>query len=143
MPVSAPSTSAISRISPRFAVAAAAIGSLLADILAGYAIYAPGTLVIKGLVALVAALIWQRFSANRVRKTALTVRLTAAIAAELVMVLGYFLYESLILGYGMGALPAVPANLGQAAVGVIIAMIFTPALHRSREITEMLDKFRK
>ena len=38
---------------------AGGVGSMLADLLSGYAYYAPGTLVIKALVALVAALVFQ------------------------------------------------------------------------------------
>ena len=44
-------------LGPWLGFAASGIGSMLADIFLGYTHYAPGTLVIKGLVALVAALI--------------------------------------------------------------------------------------
>ena len=47
-------------LSTPYAVAAAAVGSALADLVAGYAYYAPATLVIKALMALLAA----RYSAS-------------------------------------------------------------------------------
>ena len=41
---------------PFYGAVAGGIGSMLADILSGYAFYAPATLVIKGLIAVIAAL---------------------------------------------------------------------------------------
>ena len=51
-------------ISPLYAVIAAGLGSMLADLLAGYASFALGTLVIKAGVALIATLIFNRFGRN-------------------------------------------------------------------------------
>lgn len=45
-------------LGPWYGFAAGGIGSMLADIFLGYAHYAPGTLVIKGVMALVAALMY-------------------------------------------------------------------------------------
>ena len=42
-------------LGPVYGTAAAGIGSMLADLLSGYAYYAPGTLIIKCLMAFVAA----------------------------------------------------------------------------------------
>jgi len=128
--------------SPGYAVAAAGIGSMLADVLAGYMSYAPGTLLIKGLVALIAALIVRRFTDEQNGRRVFLVRLTAAVLAEAVMVLGYFAYESLLLSYGMGAAASIPVNICQGAVGAITALILTPALTRSSELNEMLRKLR-
>ena len=46
-------------LGPWLGFAASGIGSMLADIFLGYTHYAPGTLVIKGVVALVAALLYK------------------------------------------------------------------------------------
>lgn len=128
-------------LSPGYAVAAAGIGSMLADVLSGYITYAPGTLIVKGLVALIAAMICKRFlSEKSSRQTIFAVHLVAGIAAEIFMVFGYFLYESTVLSYGMGALASVPANLAQGAAGIIIAMVLTPVLTGSHEISELLRK---
>ena len=45
----------------------------------------------------------------------------AMLAGGMVMVAGYFLYESLVLGYGMAAAAEIPVNVGQALVGTAIA----------------------
>lgn len=41
----------------------------------------------------------------------------------MVMVAGYFLYEAIVLGYGISAAAEIPVNIGQALVGATIAFI--------------------
>lgn len=127
-------------LSPGYAAAAAGIGSMLADVLSGYMIYVPGTLLIKGLSGLIAALIFSHSAKKNSRRIAYAVQLLAAVAAELFMVLGYFLYESICLSYGMGALASVPANLGQGFMGIVVAMVLTPILLHTHGISAMLRR---
>ena len=77
-------------------VAAAAIGSMLADLLLGSALYAPATFVIKGVMALLAVKL-----AGKVK--AMIPRFLICGGA---MVLGYFLYECLIYGASTAVYPA-------------------------------------
>ncbi len=125
---------------PLYAVIAAGLGSLLADVLAGYLAYAPGTLLIKAGVALIAALIFRRFGKGHSGKRMLAVMICSGLLAETFMVLGYFFYEAMLLGMGGGAAGAIPGNIGQGAVGVIIACAVAPVLARSHEVTEMMEK---
>ena len=53
-------------LGPWWGAAAGGIGSMLADLLLGYGHYAPGTLIIKGAMALVAALVFKAFKKNTV-----------------------------------------------------------------------------
>lgn len=112
-------------LGPWYGAAAAGIGSGLADLFAGYTIYAPGTLVIKGVTALVAALIYQK-------KKNLPMALLGGVVGELVMAAGYFLYESAV--FGEGAAAAIPGNLVQGAAGVIISLILLPLLKKAASI---------
>lgn len=102
-------------LGPAAGAAAGALGAALADILSGYALYAPGTLVIKLLMGLCAGALFTRLS----HRTA--GRLLGGTIAELVMVLGYFLYEAVVLGLGLGAAAGIPANLFQALFGLAAA----------------------
>jgi len=87
-------------------------GMATADLIGGYAIYAPGTLVIHGLQAVAIAYLGQR------RKT--WMMFVAAAVGGLIVVGGYFLYQWLILRLGIGAaLVEVPANILQASVGLV------------------------
>ena len=93
------------------------IGSMLADLLLGYGHYAPGTLIIKGAMALVAALIFKAFRKNTAGA------LVGGVAAEVVMVAGYFGYAALLLGKGIGAAASIPGNLVQGAVGLVAGFL--------------------
>ena len=109
------------------AIAAAAIGSMLADLLGGYTMYILPTFLIKGAVAAVA--VWC-YAKNR----PVLLQLVLLTLAELVMVAGYFVVEWLVLGYGLAAaVGAVFPNIVQGLSGVIIAALLMPLLKRIRK----------
>lgn len=112
-------------LGPLYGTAAAGIGSCLADILSGYAVYAPATLIIKALMALVFCLLL-----HVIRRPRFLAALVGAVAAESVMVFGYFAYDAFFLGFGMGAAVGIPANLIQAVLGIVIAMFLIPLLKK-------------
>ena len=99
---------------PLYGGVAAGFGSGLADVISGYMSYAPGTLVVKGCAAVVAALIFRAC-----RKKSFGFALLSAICGEIIMVLGYFVFEDFILGYGAAAAAEIPGNAAQAAVGIV------------------------
>ena len=116
-------------LGPWYGAAAAGIGSMLADIFAGYAYYAPGTLVIKGLMGLVAAVI-SRIFGKKMPKVAV---LVSGIAAEVLMVVGYFIYAAAFLQYGAaGAAASVPGNLMQVVFAVIAATVLMGVFRRTK-----------
>lgn len=127
---------------PLCAVIAAGLGSALADILAGYISFAPGTLLIKAGVALIAALIFNRFGKKATAKKAFAVMVASGLLAETFMVTGYFLYEAVIMGIGISAAGSIIGNIGQGIVGVIVSCLIAPALRRSEEIREFMNKTR-
>ena len=105
------------------AVPAAAVGSMLADLMGGYAMYLLPTFLIKGAVAAVAVL------ALKTKHEWLKV--LGLIAAEAVMVGGYFLAEWLVLGYGLVAATAsVLGNTLQGLSGVVIGLLLIPMTRR-------------
>lgn len=119
---------------PFYGAAVSALGCAMADVFAGYVIYAPGTLLAKGLAALVTGLLFRLFR----RRNALTVT-GSAICGELVMVLIYFAYEGLALGFGLGAAAEIPGNLMQGAAGVAGGALLYQALIRVPEIREFSE----
>ena len=84
-------------LGPWWGGAAAGIGSMLTDLLNGYAHYAPGTFVIKGCMAIAAALLAKAMG-NKSAGYAVS-----GVVAEVIMVAGYFGYAALLLGKGIGA----------------------------------------
>lgn len=115
-------------LGPWWGAAAAGLGSGLADLIAGYGLYVPGTFAIKFLVALLGgALLRCKFvSSDAVRAV------IAGVAGEIVMVLGYLGYEALILGYGAAAVGGVPMNCIQGAFGVVAGAALYAALSRTK-----------
>ena len=105
---------------------AAGIGSMLTDLLSGYGYYAPGTFVIKGLDALVAALIFKAMG----RTSAAAI--VSGVVGEIIMVVGYFGYAGLLLGKGIGAAASIPGNLVQAAMGLVIGFVLLKVMQKTR-----------
>ena len=58
----------------------------------------------------------------------------AAVLAEAIMVLGYFLFESLILSNGLAALSSVPGNLIQGAAGMVASLVLYAVLKKNKYI---------
>ncbi len=91
-------------------------GMAIADLI-GYPIFAPGTLVVHGLQAIVVGLL------GRSRKPWLM--FVAAIAGGAVVVVGYFLYEWLILQMGvLKAAQEAPFNAIQALSGIVGVAVY-------------------
>lgn len=110
----------------------AALGSVLADMLMGYAVYAPATAVIKALVALCAYVFYTLFK-KLVKREGLELipRLLSAIMGEAVMVGGYFFYEAVVLGMGMGAVASVFGNTLQGICGTVIGVTVFSVLKKT------------
>ncbi len=106
-------------LGPVYGFAAGGIGSALADIILSFAQYAPITFVVKGLMALAAALVIKVLSKNGKYGTVCV--LAACLISEIIMVGGYYVCEAMFLGYGFaGALASVPSNAVQGVFGIII-----------------------
>lgn len=114
-------------LGPWWGALAAGVGSGLADLFAGYALYAPGTLVIKAGTALIAGLILS----GRLFKKPFVKALVGGIVAELFMVAGYLVYEAFLLGYGAAAVGGIPMNLIQAAFGAVAGAFLFAALRKT------------
>ena len=94
-------------LGPAWGALAGSIGPALADVLLGSPIYAPATLVIKAGMAALAAACHQAFGKGRG-----PLGLAACgIMGELPMVVGYWLYDALLLGSAAGAAAGIPSNL--------------------------------
>ncbi|MCR4775727.1 MAG: ECF transporter S component [Saccharofermentans sp.] len=103
-----------------FAFVPAAIGSTLADLLAGYPQYAVATFIIKGVMGLTAGLLLKR---NKEGKVSLGRKLAASFIAEVIMMAGYFVFESLPFMYGVAAaLGSVIPNGIQASAAIVGAV---------------------
>lgn len=112
---------------PLYGFLAAGLGSMLADLFAGYITYAPATFIIKGAMALI---VFACFKLLNKKIGKLPSQIIGSILAELAMILGYFIFEGFLYGFAP-SLVNIPANAFQGVAGIIIGII----------LTNVLDKF--
>lgn len=115
-------------LSPTYGFLAAGLGSALADVFSGYMTYAPATFVIKGLMALVA---FYGFKLLRKKLGNLPSGIISGVAAELVMILGYFVFEGFLYGFIPSAVN-IPANGMQGIAGVVIGVLLAKVFEKSK-----------
>ena len=123
-------------LGPLYGGAAAGVGSMLADLLSGYAHYAPGTFAIKLAMAVVAALLFQALQRRRTPNVLLS-QAVSGFAAEVIMVAGYFGYACLWLGKGLAAAASVPGNIIQGLFGLAAAAAVYAVLSRGHALTHI------
>ena len=134
-------------LGPIYGSLAAGLGSAMADIFSGYVIYAPATFVIKVFCAMVAYMVCNTMQKNKLHKGSLlnasTTLVLSGFAGETVMVIGYFLFDILLVAlstdtgaavFAAGVISAASGllpNVIQAAFGVAIAVCFYPVFKRA------------
>ena len=119
-------------LGPVWGALAAGLGSALADVISGYVLYAPGTFVIKAVVALLAGwIIGTKLIKNEFAKA-----LVAGIIGGIVMVGGYMLYEAVFMGFGIGAAANIPMNCIQGAFGAVAGAALYIALSKTNYLNK-------
>ena len=111
-------------LGPVYGFLAAGIGSALSDLIGGYFVYVPITFVIKGLVALVSALIYQKMCHSA--KTRYFAVILGGVTDIIFVAGGYFICEFFL--YGSGAAASIPANIIQGIGGLVISAVLYPVL---------------
>lgn len=107
-------------VNPFLAFMIGGVGSGLADIAGGYGIYFIPTLIIKGLEGIIIAYTFSKV------KTSL--RYISYAMGGLIMVSGYFLFDSFLNQSWILGMSGILANILQAFVGIAIARISLPLI---------------
>lgn len=113
---------------PGYGFLAAGLGSALADLFSGYLVYAPATFIIKGVMAVVA---YYGFKLLHKRLGDLIPRIISGIAAEILMILGYYVFEGFMYGFIPSAVN-IPANGVQGIAGLIIGVVLIKVLEKTQ-----------
>lgn len=95
-----------------YAMAVGAGGAFLADCLSGYAMWAPGSVVIKALTAMLFSSKGGRIVRAR--------NITALVPAAFVCAGGYYLYEALLYGNFISPLSGIPASITQSVASSLV-----------------------
>jgi len=108
------------------------LGAALADLLSGYAQWAPISFVCHGLEGLLVALVVRKKPVGWFR------RCLAACVCMAVVAGGYYLLSGLLIAGFSVALAEVPGNLGQSAVGVVLGFAVSAAVKKAYPPVEEL-----
>ena len=113
---------------PAYSFLSAGIGSALADVFSGYIVYAPATFIIKGVMAVIAC-----FCSRRIENKPISIlsRIISGSLAEIIMVLGYFVFEGFLYGFEPSAIN-IPANAIQGLLGLIIGIILVKIFQKAK-----------
>ena len=115
-----------------YSIFVGAAGALLADLLTGYAIWAPGSMIIKAALALL-------FTCKTAKIVTLRNSLML-IPAAIISAGGYYLYEVLITGNFIASLAGIPGSLTQAVASSILFIAAGLAIDKfglKKKITEV------
>ncbi len=104
---------------PQYSFLAAGLGSALADIFSGYVTYAPATFIIKGLMALAAYYVYKIL---KDKISGLPSLIIGGILAEVIMVLGYFVFEGFLYGF-VPSIVSIPMNSIQGVAGLVVGIL--------------------
>ena len=108
---------------------AGGVGSALADVLGGYFLWAPWTLIIKGVEGVLVGWIAALLSRN-VNRSGRIASVVAVIVGSAWMITGYYIAGSLIFG-AVPAATEIPGNLIQAGVAVGVALPLAAVLKKA------------
>ncbi len=115
-------------LSPVYGFLAAGIGSALADLLSGYVVYAPATFLMKGCMALIA---FYGVKLLRKRLGNLFSQIVSGIAAESIMISGYYVFEGFLYGFVPSAVN-IPMNILQGIAGIVIGILLIQVFEKSK-----------
>ena len=105
-----------------YAIGVGATGAMLADVLTGYAIWAPGSIIIKAVTVML-------FS-YKYKKIITTRNILMLIPATIICVGGYYLYEVIITGSFIGALAGIVGSLIQSVTSGVVFILVGMAMDK-------------
>lgn len=108
---------------PGYAAAAGAVGAGLADLLSGYAIWMPGTIIIKAVTAL--------FFSYKAKRVVCLRNLAALLPSWAVCIGGYYLYDALITSNWVAPLAGIPGYITQSLFSTTVYVCLGLALDRT------------
>ena len=105
-----------------YAVFASSLGAALADCLTGFAVWAPGTLIIKALTAMLFTCKTTKIISKR--------NTLALFLSALLCSVGYYIYESVLVGNFISSLAGIPGYLTQSVLSSILYIAFGLSLDK-------------
>ena len=114
----------------RTGMIAGGIGMGLFDLLSGWTLWAPFTLVIVGIMGLVVGMVTEK-------KKSFPRYILAMVLACIIKIVGYYIAEGIIYGNWVAPAASIPGNLVQAAMGLVIGLLLFFLLKRSKALDKL------
>lgn len=108
-----------------YGAAAGGIGSALADIITGYAFYAPATLIIKALMAFAC---FKMYNVCAKKCNSTVSRIISAVVSEMIMITGYSVFAGFMYGSVQSAFLSIPENMAQGIIGAVVSVVLYEAV---------------
>ena len=118
-----------------YSIIVGALGAMLADLLTGFAIWAPGSMIIKGLLA--------RLFTCKSNKILTKRNLVMLLPAALISTAGYYLYEALITGSFIASLSGIPGSIIQAVASSILFVVAGLAMDKYNIKKKLLEDYNR
>ena len=118
-----------------YSIIVGALGAMLADLLTGFAIWAPGSMIIKGLLALLFTCKSNKILTKR--------NLVMLLPAALISTAGYYLYEALITGSFIASLSGIPGSIIQAVASSILFIVAGLAMDKYNIKKKLLEDYNR
>ena len=118
-----------------YSIIVGALGAMLADLLTGFAIWAPGSMIIKGLLALLFTCKSNKILTKR--------NLVMLLPAALISAAGYYLYEALITGSFIASLSGIPGSIIQAVASSILFIVAGLAMDKYNIKKKLLEDYNR
>ena len=118
-----------------YSIVVGVLGAMLADLLTGFAIWAPGSMIIKGLLALLFTCKSNKILTKR--------NLVMLLPAALISAAGYCLYEALITGSFIASLSGIPGSIIQAVASSILFVVAGLAMDKYNIKKKLLEDYNR
>ncbi len=114
---------------------AAGLGSALADIMGGYAMYSIWTLIIKALMAFIMGIFIEAATKKEKKHIKLgnmpLIEIVGMVIAGIEMVIGYAVVDGVFAGNLLSGFLGAPFNVAQFTVGLVLATVLAMALYKT------------
>lgn len=122
-------------LGPLWGGISAGVGAGLSDLILGYTYYAPATFVIKWLMAVVCYFVFKAMLKINKRFDIFGIVL-GAVAAEIVMIAGYFVFEIPLYGLGV-AIADIVGNTIQGVIGAVSGSVLFGVLYKTGTVKKL------
>ena len=115
-----------------YAIGAAIIGAGVADLMAGYALYLPATVLIKALTVICVS--------NKTKNIVCVRNALGIIPAAVLCAGGYYIFEAIIAKSLVSPIVSIPFNLAQAACGGVVFVLLGLLIDKNRALSKIFKK---